>query len=191
MDDAEVFGRIYQSDHWSGGSGEGSTVDAISPYLPLLARALKDARTVVDIGCGDWQFSQHVDWSGIDYLGIDVVPELIATNQERFGGSSVRFEVIDARRRRRLPRADLYIVKDVLQHWPNRDVVKFFRRARARALLVTNDVWSVHPQPGLNIDIPLGHWRTLDVERPPFSQRVKWHEDWDIRGEWRKRTALL
>ena len=32
---------------------------------------LKDnaIRSVVDAGCGDWEFSQAIDWTGIDYKG--------------------------------------------------------------------------------------------------------------------------
>ena len=37
----------------------------------LHALAERRIRTVVDLGCGDWQFSKYVDWRGIEYHGYD------------------------------------------------------------------------------------------------------------------------
>lgn len=52
----EVFSRIYQADHWRGGSGEGSTAVASAPYREVVRRLVgaRDVRSVVDIGCGDY-----------------------------------------------------------------------------------------------------------------------------------------
>jgi SAM-dependent methyltransferase len=185
----DVFGRIYATDHWQGGSGEGSTLDAAQPYLRLLRRTLDvlRPRKVVDIGCGDWQFSRLVEWPN-RYVGIDVVPEVIAQNHT-YQNRKIKFRCGDVRSAQ-LPRASLYIVKDVLQHWPNDDVTAFLARLRAPAL-VTNDVWSAHDHPGVNADVPLGHWRPLDLAAGPFNVTAAWSEDWDIRGEWTKRTMLI
>ncbi len=41
-------------------------------------------RSVVDLGCGEWQFSRLIDWTGVRYLGVDVVPAVIEKNRPRF-----------------------------------------------------------------------------------------------------------
>jgi hypothetical protein len=63
---------------------------------------------------------------------------------------------------------------------------------RYRYALVTNDVASIHiGSEMLNAEIPVGHWRPIDLERPPFGGRAQWRFDFDIRGEWTKRTLLF
>jgi SAM-dependent methyltransferase len=190
-----VFARIYETDHWKGGSGQGSRPDATLPYRRLVERLLSssDIRSVVDIGCGDWQSSQLIDWRGVNYIGVDVVPEVTRANTARFGGPNVTFicsEVIEER----VPRADLLLCKDVLQHWPNRAVRRFITRQRwlHRYMLLTNDVESVHsPEAMHNADIPMGHWRTIDLAQPPFRVRPAAVFDYPIGTEWRKRALLL
>jgi SAM-dependent methyltransferase len=194
MDAREVFSRIYESDEWRGGSGEGSTVEATSEYRRILERMLgaSDVRSVVDVGCGDWQFSGLVDWRDKSYLGIDVVPELVERNAVR-ASRGFRFLCADARTSE-IPRADLLVVKDVLQHWPLADISAFVdrNRRRCRYLLLTNDVASIHCPPELlNSECALGAWRTIDLERAPFAYRPAWRRDFDIRGEWTKRTVLM
>src|SRR6185312_8202393 len=91
-----------------------------------LCRA-RDVRSVVDVGCGDWQLGSLVDWTGVAYTGVDVVPPVVEADRARYGREGVRFEAADALRDP-LPTADLLLAKDVLQHWPNGDVEAFLAR---------------------------------------------------------------
>src|SRR5262245_8013461 len=88
-----VLGPIYARGIWGGGSGPGSDPVYVQPYMAYLHAFLDHNRisSVVDIGCGDWQFSQHIDWGERSYLGIDVVPSVISANQRRFGRPSRTF----------------------------------------------------------------------------------------------------
>lgn len=189
-----LFREIYEVDGWSGGSGLGSIPDATVVYRQVVQRLLDapDVRTVVDAGCGDWQISRLLDWSGVSYLGVDVVPELIQRNTAEFGRAGIRFEARDMSQAA-LPKADLLVCKDVLQHWPNAWVGAFLARAsrRYRYVLVTNDVLSTDCEPdSLNRDIGLGLWRLLDVARPPFGLVPAWSLDYDVAGRWTKRMHL-
>jgi SAM-dependent methyltransferase len=191
----DAFRRIYASDHWKGGSGEGSYVEATEAYRQILEAVLasRDIATVVDAGCGDWQFSRLVDWSGKDYVGVDIVPEVVAGDRESFGSEHVEFMVGDIRTAE-LPAADLLVCKDVLQHWDVPSVRAFLDRNLKgyRYALVTNDIASVHiGDDMLNAEIPIGHWRPVDLERPPFGSRAQARIDFDIRGEWTKRSLLF
>lgn len=191
----DAFRRIYASDHWQGGSGAGSHVEATEAYRPILEAVLRgcDIATVVDAGCGDWQFSRLVDWSGTRYVGVDIVPEVVAADRASFGRENVQF-VVDDIRTATLPAADLLVCKDVLQHWDIDSVRGFLDRnvARYRYALVTNDIASVHiGAEMLNAEIPIGHWRPLDLEQAPFGVHAQARIDFDIRGEWTKRCLLF
>ena len=108
------------------------------------------------------------------YQGFDIVPEVVEADRAAFGTDNVSFGVADVRSAR-LPAADLLVCKDVLQHWDLASVEAFLARhlGRYRYALITNDIASVHIAPEtLNTDIPIGHWRPLDLELPPFGLRV-------------------
>ncbi|MGH7685306.1 MAG: class I SAM-dependent methyltransferase [Candidatus Dormibacteria bacterium] len=191
----DVFERIYEVDHWKGGSGVGSAPEATQRYREVLRRVLDELhiRSVVDLGCGDWQCSGLVDWSGIDYVGVDVVPGVIRNNELAHGAGNISFLCRDALRKT-LPAAELLIAKDVLQHWRNRDIIRFLGGGlrRYRYALLTNDISSVHWQAAVNTDIETGAWRTLDLTQSPFNMRPLWSEDYPVAdGDWVKRISLI
>ncbi|HAQ05822.1 TPA: SAM-dependent methyltransferase, partial [Candidatus Azambacteria bacterium] len=54
-----VFTDIYTKRFWFGGSGSGSLVENTVSYRNFLETFISDneIKTVLDFGCGDWQFS--------------------------------------------------------------------------------------------------------------------------------------
>jgi 2-polyprenyl-3-methyl-5-hydroxy-6-metoxy-1,4-benzoquinol methylase len=124
-------------------------------------------QSVVDMGCGDWQFSRLIDWSGISYQGFDVVSSVITSNRAQFSSSSVSFNLYSGNGDE-LPSADLLIVKDVLQHLSNKNIAAFLPNTRKyKYCLITN---CVNPNgETTNTDIEDGGFRYLDLRLPPFS----------------------
>lgn len=162
------FEQIYAENKWLYGSGEGSQRQHTRGYRSFLQNFLREHQigSVVDMGCGDWQFARFIDWKGIDYLGLDVVSAVIEANQREFAAPKVRFRLA-AGDSSDLPPADLLIAKDVLQHWSN-DAIKAFipKFNRYRFCLVTN---CVNPNgETVNQDIADGGFRYLDLRLPPF-----------------------
>jgi SAM-dependent methyltransferase len=162
------FEQIYAENKWLYGSGEGSQPQHTKRYAAFLRKFLRkhSIKSVVDMGCGDWQFSQFIDWNGVDYQGFDIVSSVIQANQRRFAVPGVRFQLAIGDGTD-LPSADLLIAKDVLQHWSN-DAIKAFlpNFKKYRYCLVTNCV-----DPGgttTNQDIENGGFRYLDLRLAPF-----------------------
>lgn len=172
--DREAFRRQYdlpQSD-WGGHSGAGSDAFHTTPYRAFVDTfmRLNDVRTVVDIGCGDWQFSRLMNFEGIDYLGLDVVPELMTSNQQRFGGPGRRFaEMPDALDD--VPGGDLLLMKDVLQHLPDATIADFAKQVvpRFRWALLTNSFEKLDTP--RNTDTAIGGFRCLDLAAAPHGWR--------------------
>ena len=115
--------------------------------------ATVDAHSVLDLGCGDWQFSKLIPWDyyNISYLGLDVFPFIIEKKTATFGTERCQFKVI------RKPSEifdlgnfDLVICKDVLQHLPNSVANEYFEAfvAVGRHALIINDAftsrWRIH-----------------------------------------------
>lgn len=171
----EIFSEVYKNKKFGtntegeGHSGGGSTLANTVAYRQFLQSFLKayDIRSVVDLGCGDWEFSKTIDWNGIDYYGYDVVDFLIENNRAKYQASNIHFIYSDGIATELLP-ADLLICKDVLQHLPNGDIMAFIEQLPLfKYCLITNDV---DPLSGTsdNEEICRGGFHPVDLTRPPF-----------------------
>lgn len=171
-----AFEAVYADRTWHGGSGPGSDEGATKRWRKFLRAymTIYKVRSVLDLGCGDWQHSRLIDWTGIDYLGIDVVPAVVEANAERYARPGVAFECADVTTCD-LPAADLIICKEVLQHWPLADIERFwYRRSVAARTLIVNDYLPLVENP----DIEPGGYRPLDFTAPPFNWPVRQVCDW-------------
>lgn len=170
-DDAQAVFQYYFEKNLFGDreslSGTGSSLAAtgtIRAALPPLFDRL-GVRSVLDVPCGDFNWLRALDWSGIAYIGADVVPDLIERNRARHGAEGIRFQVIDVLGDD-LPRADLVLCRDLFIHLPNdsvRQAVANVRRSGATWLLATH-----YAGVRRNRDIPLGSFRPVNLECPPF-----------------------
>lgn len=171
----EVFTEMYRLKQFGtnevgeGHSGGGSTLAATKTYRQFLQDFLKayDIHSVVDLGCGDWEFSKAIDWHGIDYYGYDVVDFIVERNRAKYQDSNIHFIHSDGIATELVP-ADLLICKDVLQHLPNEDIMTLLEQLPLfKYCLITNDV---DPSSGTssNPDIQRGGFRPVDLTQPPF-----------------------
>lgn len=143
------------------------------PYVAFLRRFLREHKilSVVDLGCGDWQFSKLVDWNGIEYRGYDVVSSIISANRALYGKNNISFHEIEPPYDH-LPPAELLIVKDVFQHWSDEAIHAFLPSlARFPVSLITNCVNPVGPT--TNLPISNGGFRYLDLRLPPFNLNAR------------------
>ncbi len=167
-----VFNEIYARKLWGAGSGEGSLPEHTNGYRRFIEQFIRDRqiKSVVDYGCGDWQFSRLIDWGDIQYLGLDVVDSLIDHHQKAYGRHNIRFHALDGEPSQ-LPHAELIILKDVLQHWSQQTIMSFMPGiAKYRFALITNCVNPYGPTD--NHDISDGDFRPVDLTRPPFSYKM-------------------
>ncbi len=125
----KIFTEIYDTCYWGrnsegkGYSGLGSTLENAAPYMQFVENFMRanDIRSVVDVGCGDWTFSQHIQWGDVSYVGFDVVKPVIEANQMKFSTEKIKFIHADIVQTA-LPAADLLLCKDVLMHMTNQDI---------------------------------------------------------------------
>jgi 2-polyprenyl-3-methyl-5-hydroxy-6-metoxy-1,4-benzoquinol methylase len=123
-----AFTEIYQKNIWGGGSGSGSNMSRHNQkYIDILQGIIKDnnIETICDVGCGDWEFSHHIDFGDIRYVGVDCVDSVISENKRIYGTDTITFEknlVGDDY----IPEGyELVILKDVIQHWSDEDILKY------------------------------------------------------------------
>ncbi len=176
LDLAARFSRIYETDLWAGPesrSGTGSGLAATSTLrseLPALLRTLGVQR-LLDVPCGDFHWMRHLDLGPIDYIGGDIVEELVLQNRRSYereageGTGSRRFIRVDLTGGL-IPEADAVFCRDGLVHLSFANIARAFatiRESGAEFLLTTTFT-------GLDVndDITDGDWRPLNLNRYPF-----------------------
>ena len=167
----ERFRHIYESNHWDEAesvSGPGSTMEETEPIrseLPALLGEL-GATSLLDLPCGDFHWMQHTNLAGIDYIGGDLVGELIERNQEQYKRNGVSFRKLDLVHDK-LPQVDAVLCRDCLVHLSFADAhaaLANVARSGAKWLLTTS-----FSSIKRNDDIVTGQWRPLNLMLPPFN----------------------
>lgn len=166
----EVFAKIYETHHWGRGhsrSGTGSDLQqtaVIRAQLPVVLSEL-GAKTLLDIPCGDFFWMEKVDL-GIDYIGADVVPDLIERNRQAYVRPGRTFVTLDLCQDK-LPKVDLVFCRDCLVHLSFRDIEKaFFNLKQSSSMFLLTTTFIDRDR---NFDIPTGAWRPLNLQLPPFN----------------------
>lgn len=166
----ERFARIYQTNLWfdaESRSGAGSSLDSTAQLrasLPPLLRSL-NARSLLDVPCGDFNWMSHVDLSGIDYIGGDIVEPMVEANRGRYESPARKFMRVDLTSGP-LPAADVILCRDCLVHFSYANIIAAFRTMRASGAKYLLTTTFLNRQ--VNKDIVDGDWRPLNLEKSPF-----------------------
>ena len=183
----EIFSEIYSEKCWgesqtdvspfySGGGSHGE--DIVKEYVEVvkgLIHSQKNIKTLVDLGCGDFNIGSKLVENVEKYVGVDVVPDLIEFNQSKFSTKDVTFKLLDITTDN-LPKGDLVVVRQVLQHLTNqqiKDVLVKIRMVYKHFILTEHNPKRKNFHP--NVDIPTGPSiraninSGLVIEKPPFS----------------------
>ena len=181
----ELFSRIYARGAWGQAgepgdffSGSGSGSEAAAAYIRYVNGYLAKhgIDTIIDIGCGDFRVASRLDLTSRRYIGSDIVPELVARNEARFGAHNIRFLSLDAVAEDP-PEGDLALLRQVLQHLNNHDVEAVLRRLKKFPHVIIADELPVHRVVEKNRDVIWGGTRLeagsgLFLEAPPFNCRI-------------------
>lgn len=164
------FKEIYRSNGFGSDeskSGTGSTLDQtarVREELPALLAKYKVKR-FLDAPCGDFNWLQLLDFGDIEYIGGDIVDDVVAKNNTEFGeGGARRFEVLDIITGD-LPAVDMIFCRDCLVHlnFENAQAaIENFKASGATYLLTTTFVERQD-----NEDL-YGMWRPINLQKAPF-----------------------
>ena len=136
---AEIFTKIYSADMWHGGSGDGSKPENAIAYILMLRGIFSSdsIKTIADLGCGDWQLMEKIKVPNDKiYQGFDLVESVIEENKAKHAAANVHFVKIDNLDDFINVKADLLVVKDVIQHWPHEQVKFFLEKILPNLLII-------------------------------------------------------
>lgn len=167
------FNQIYNDNTWGSGesrSGRGSELAQtkhIREALPSLLAEL-GVSSLLDVPCGDFHWMQHVDIAAIEYIGGDIVEDIITNNQRNFKfRKNVSFKVIDILKDE-LPKADAVLCRDLFVHFTLEDAlcgIANVCRSGATYLIATTFTDRLMNSETLWLDM----WRPLNMVQPPFN----------------------
>jgi len=166
----ELFLKIYKKHYWGGKSRSGLGSDltytkALREKFPKLLKEL-DVHSILDIPCGDFNWLKEVNLDFIDYVGCDIVNEIIINNNKNYSNKNKRFLKLDIKNDD-LPSADLILCKDLMQHLSFEDIWKTInniKKTKAKFLLASSNI-----ETKTNSDIVTGGSRKINLLAPPFS----------------------
>ena len=184
----DVFASVYENKSWGRSrerkyfSGSGSNNDTIiSTYVESVSRFLKEfdqPQLIIDLGCGDFTVSSKLVPFASRCIAIDIFSGVIEENKDIYRSDKVEFRVLDFLNDE-IPFANIVLVRQVLQHLSNRDILEFVKKIskRCQYLVVTEHL------PGKtgfvpNKDKPTGPGFRLPLDSgviltaPPFSLQV-------------------
>jgi hypothetical protein len=150
-------------------SGEHSTLAATEVLRPALAQWLHEhgIRRLVDAGCGDFNWMRMVALDGLAlYVGYDIVPEIIARNQQLYGDRRGHLFALGDIARTPIAACDAIVCRNVLEGLSEADRTRAlhnFRASGARWLLATVPADGDWPPPAAMLPdcagTGLGVWR--------------------------------
>ena len=170
----EVFTAIWKHNYWGNKesiSGPGSTIEQTANLVLALPDLIQKygIESIFDAPCGDMNWMQIiVEKNSINYVGADIVEELIHENQKRFKLPNVKFLELDITTDD-FPKNDLWLCRAIFYHLSFEDILKSLERfleSEIKYILTTN---CVTPFEHKNFDIDSGGWRSLDLTKEPFN----------------------
>lgn len=182
----ETFDKIYKEKYWGvdsegwPSSGTGShEANIVEPYIEKMSDFLRSLGQpkVVDLGCGDFNIGIKLVGLAGSYIACDISETIIGINRERYARPNLEFRVVNIVEDE-LPRADVCVIRQVLQHLSNRDIQAFVKRLQTekpyRYVVVTEHV-ATGAGHAINIDKPTGPGTRVekssgvDLALPPFN----------------------
>ena len=172
----EKFELIYKNNFWSSkesksgfGSEKINTINIKKEIIDIINK--KKIKTILDAPCGDFNWIKDILNENLQYIGGDIVQDLINENSKNYKKNNINFLTLDITADP-LPNAELMICRDCLIHLSFGKIKSFFenfKKSEINFLLLTSYKLKDSQKKIINLDIPDGEFREIDMSEPPFS----------------------
>lgn len=148
---------------WGKGTNLNKKYGLLSAELPNIFKEL-NIKTFLDCGCGNFFWLNKIKWNGVNYLGVDIVPELIESNKKNY--PDFKFDCVNIVEEE-IPTVDMVFVRSVFIHLENKDIIKALaniKRSGSKYLMATTS-----PNMPDNVDTKYLMLRKRSLTKPPFN----------------------
>jgi 2-polyprenyl-3-methyl-5-hydroxy-6-metoxy-1,4-benzoquinol methylase len=164
-----IFTEIYNRRLWKNeetASGPGSAVVNTRQLIFFFPHLLHhfSIKSITDLACGDFNWQKELPLDNCDYLGYDIVNEIIKINRTLYTTPQIHFEkrnLLNGNFRK----SDLLICRDVMVHLNYVQIQQLLLHTMSsgsKYLLATTFPFET------NVDSVTGTWRPLNLEAKPF-----------------------
>ena len=176
-----VFNSIYASNHWVQGddtlpkknisvSGHGSNTGTeqfknLENNFNNFFKEYK-IKSILDMPCGDFLWiNEIIKNKDIEYLGIDIVDDLIEKNKKKYVNKKINFETQDIINFKTSKCFDLIIIRDLFIHLDHDDIKKIFENLNKINFkyIALNSYENI-----INEDVLIGRHRKINLLERPF-----------------------
>lgn len=166
-----IFTDIYNENYWQGTesvSGKHASLAATRNMRHELHKLWDELRilSIFDAGCGDYYWMQTCDMKQRTYIGGDIVSAMIEKNRSYYADAQHCFLCLDISVDA-IPRTDLILCRNVLDHVDARTACKILRNLKASGstfLLLTT-----HIHDERNHTVQSGDYFPYNMTLPPFN----------------------
>ena len=174
IDIEKKFSIIYKTNYWASReskSGTGSTLDFTENIRKELEKILNkfEINKILDLPCGDFYWmKEFLKNKKINYIGADIVPELIKVLNEKHEDVNIKFKKLDIIKDK-LPNADILFCRDCIIHFSNEDIFKTLKNFVASNIKYLFISHTINNNKFVNKDIITGEYRMVDLFSKPFN----------------------
>lgn len=136
-------------------------------------------RRIFDVPCGDFVWMDNLlqqmaksNDKKINYIGGDIVEDLIYKLKQKYLGKNYEFRCFDITKDK-IENSDLVICRDCFIHFSNDDIFKSinnFLNSNCKYFLISDSVVNEKFENG---DINTGEYRKIDLTKKPFNLPIK------------------
>jgi len=189
LSNKKIFSKIYKDKMWgyhknsiyySGyGSNDKLIVNEFISSIKNFFNEINFKPKILDIGCGDFEVGKKIYPFATEYIACDIVPELIEYNRNKFNYPNLIFLCFDATSNKELPKSDIVILRQVLQHLSNLQIKNILDKivGNYKYLILSEHIPINKFIP--NKDIHTGDLSRvfinsgIDIEKKPFNYKFK------------------
>jgi ubiquinone/menaquinone biosynthesis C-methylase UbiE len=184
MNISEIFKDIYEKNKWGMGqseskSGLGSTIKFTENIRKVIVDFIRENQinTMLDTSCGDWNWMKTIQNELCDYTGIDVVEQIIKTNNENYSSTKIKFINSDFLSFiKNIPKHqsyDLIFCRHTLEHLPTEYNIEFLNECKrvCKYLFVTG-YKDINRK---NTQLPENIYRPINLELEPYFNILEQH----------------
>jgi hypothetical protein len=150
MEDLKIlFTQTYTENKWTSTesrSGIGSHLEYTESIRKLIVELIDGGvKYIWDCSCGDWNWMKEIRESLPNYVGNDIVDELIELNTKKFGSDTIKFQcgdMLEELKKLESASVDLLLCRHTLEHLSTdyvTNVIKEIRRVSKKALITSNN----------------------------------------------------
>jgi ubiquinone/menaquinone biosynthesis C-methylase UbiE len=171
-----IFDDIYKNDIWNMGQTESkSGLGSSNEYTINIRNKLfsfikeKSINKILDTSCGDWNWMKTIKNILPDYLGLDIVKDIVNKNNELYSNDNIKFihsDFLSYIKTQQDKSFDLILCRHTLEHLPTEYNIEFLKECKrvCKYLFVTgyNDLNNNNTQ------LPNTIYRPINLKLSPY-----------------------